>query len=244
MRGPSWQMRNPHNPPEALGEDEGTETPGGNTGSGFVGSSTRPALVCEISLCLLGSVTEDSRRTISRELVLAEAGAELPVLVSTTGSTVLSPSLVAVTELGVLVRGVSGRLRPLDDVIAPSAGKRQSKMGLYILKYKQIGTPSSLTALRKIQGGRSFKPAVDANCKDKPCQPEGLGKGCSQDGTLKRAPKTRGGSTGVLTNLLQSVLCAPRCPWQSEMGLQHPVTPWYLKQSMTVLLSVNNAFVC
>lgn len=129
-------MANPHNPPEELGEDEGTETPGGNTGSGFVGSSLRPASRCETPPCLPGSVTEDSRRTTSRELVPDGAGAELPALVSTTGSVVMFPLLVAITELGVLVTEVSGRLPPLAEVVAPSAGKQLYKLDLYMLKYK------------------------------------------------------------------------------------------------------------
>lgn len=105
---------------EALGEGEGTEMLGGNAGSDFVGSSLSPAPLCETSLCLPGSVAnEDGRRTSSQELVWGGAGAELPATldawVSDTGS-VLSPPLVAVTELGVLVTEALGRCPPVAEV--------------------------------------------------------------------------------------------------------------------------------
>lgn len=68
-----------------------------------------------------------------------EAGVELSVMldaarVSDTGTVVLSPPLVAVTELAVLVRGASGRCPPIAKV--PSAEKGQSKMDLSTLSYK------------------------------------------------------------------------------------------------------------
>lgn len=140
-------LANPQNPPEELGENEDTETPGGNTGSGFVGSSSRSASCCETSLCLPGSVTEDSRRTTSRELVPDGAGAELPALVSATGSVVMFPPLVAITKLGVLVTESSGSLPPLAEVVAPLAGKRY-KLDLYTLKCEQMGPVSSISTLR------------------------------------------------------------------------------------------------
>jgi len=49
---------------------------------------------------------------------------------------VMFPLLVAITELGVLVTEVSGRLPPLAEVVAPSAGKQRYKLDLYMLKYK------------------------------------------------------------------------------------------------------------
>lgn len=113
---------------------------GENAGSSFVGSSLSPASLCETLLCLPDSVAdEDGRRTTSKELVRGEAGAELPaaldaVWVSDTGTVLLSPLLVAITELGVLVRGASGRCPPVAEV--PSAEKGQSKMDLYTLSYK------------------------------------------------------------------------------------------------------------
>lgn len=116
---------------EALGEGEGIETPEGNTGSGFVASSPSPAPLCETLLCLPGSAAaEDGRRTTSKDLVWGEAGGELPAAldaarVSDTGTVVLSPLLVAVTELGVLVRGASGRRPPVAEV--PSAGEALSE---------------------------------------------------------------------------------------------------------------------
>lgn len=121
-----------------------------NTGSGFVVSSLSPAPLCETSLCLPGSANdEDDRRTTSKDLVWGEAGVELPAAldaarVSDTGTMVLSPLLVIITNLGILVRGALGR-RPPE---VPSAGKGQSKMDLYTLCHEQVGTPSSITTLR------------------------------------------------------------------------------------------------
>lgn len=82
---------------------------GENAGTDFVGSSPSPAPLCETSLCLGGSVAdEDGRRTVSKELVQGGAGEELPAVLdaawaSDTGTVILSPPLVAITELGVLV---------------------------------------------------------------------------------------------------------------------------------------------
>lgn len=140
---PPQQTGKPQDPPEALGEGEGTEMLGENAGTDFVGSSSSPAPLCETSLCLAGSVAdEDGRRTVSKELVQGGAGEELPAVLdaawaSDTGTVILSPPLVAITELGVLVRGVSGRRPPVAEV--PSAEKGQSKMDLYTLSYKQVG---------------------------------------------------------------------------------------------------------
>jgi len=131
----------PQDPPEALGEGEGTEILGENAGSSFVGSSVSSALLCETWLCLPGSVDdEDSRRTTSKELVRGGAGAELPApldaaRVSDTGTVLLPPLLVAITELGVLARRASRRRPPAAEV--PAAEKGQSKMDLHTLSYTQ-----------------------------------------------------------------------------------------------------------
>lgn len=149
---PPQQTGKPQDPPEALSEGEGTEMLGENAGSSFVGSSPSPAPLCETSLCLPGSVAdEDGRRTTSKELVRGRAGVELPavldaVRVSDTGTVLLSPLLVAITELGVLVRGALGRCPPVAKV--PPAEKGQSKMDLYTLTYKQAGVLTSITTLR------------------------------------------------------------------------------------------------
>lgn len=108
-RRPPRQTGKPQDPPEALGEGEGTEMLGENAGSSFVGSSPSPAVLCETSFCLPGSAAdEDGRRTTSKETVRGRVGVELPatldaVRVSDTGTLLLSPLLVAITELGILV---------------------------------------------------------------------------------------------------------------------------------------------
>lgn len=149
---PPQQTRKPQDPPEALGEGKGTEMLGENAGSGFVGSSPSLALLRETSLCLPGSVAdEDGRRTTSKELVQGRAVAEFPATldaawVSDTGTGLLSPPLVAIIELGVLVRGASRRRPPTAEV--PSTEKGQNKMHLYTLSYKQVGVLFSITTLR------------------------------------------------------------------------------------------------
>lgn len=62
-----------------------------------------------------------------------------------------------------------------------------------------------------------------------PLQPEGMGKGCSQDCTLKRAPKTRGGSAGV-----PKVKCSSTMP---QSIAQHPQEKRRLGGDITALYS-------
>lgn len=111
---------------KSVAEGEGTETLGENAGSSFVGRSLSPAPLCETFLCFPGSAADEDSRTVSR--VLVWGGAELPVAlespwVSNTGTVLLSSLAVAVTTLGVLVRG---RRPPIAEVF--SAEKGQSKM--------------------------------------------------------------------------------------------------------------------
>lgn len=218
---PPQQTRKPQDPPEALGEGEGTETLGENAGTDFVGSSPSPAPLCETSLCIAGSVAdEDGRRTVSKELVQGGAGGELPALLdaawaSDTGTVLLSPPLGAITELGVLVRGVSGRRPPVAEV--PSAEKGQSKMDLYTLSYKQVGVLSSITTLRLTA---QIQRADDPNVEEKLTGEARLScarRGCSQEDTLQRALGTSHGSAVGFASPPPCSRC--RSP---AAGIRHP----------------------
>lgn len=110
-----------------MAEGEGTEMPGENAGSSFVGSSLSPAPFCETLLFFPGPAAAEDSRTMSRVLVWGREGAELPGAleaprVSNTGSVLLSSLVVVVTTLGVLVRA---RRPPIAEVL--SAEKEKSK---------------------------------------------------------------------------------------------------------------------